>query len=146
MIVSPHHLSELLQLLVDFGLLVLIWMVQLLIYPSFLHFEREGLRHWHVIYTKKITVIVAPMMIIQIVLAAYNIIVMDHFETIKIIHGLLVLSTWLLTMMVFVPLHQRIDAQEDNTSECLNLVKQNWWRVLQWNLVFFLQLVYFLSL
>ncbi|MFT7429007.1 MAG: hypothetical protein ACI9IZ_001504, partial [Nonlabens sp.] len=38
---------DLLQLLVDFGLVVLIWIVQLIIYPSFLYYGSKTLNKWH---------------------------------------------------------------------------------------------------
>jgi len=37
----------LIRLLFDFGLLVLIWLVQLVIYPSFLYYEQDNLKRWH---------------------------------------------------------------------------------------------------
>ena len=44
-------------LLVDAGLVVLIWMVQLIIYPSFLHYD-NNLVEWHHKYTSRIALIV----------------------------------------------------------------------------------------
>ena len=57
---------EVFKFCVDFGLLVLILMVQVIVYPSFLHFSKTNLIKWHQSYTPKITTIVAPLMIAQV--------------------------------------------------------------------------------
>ena len=49
---------EFFRLLFDSGLLVLILMVQLIIYPSFLRYPLKNLITWNNIYTKRIAVIV----------------------------------------------------------------------------------------
>ena len=59
----------LIRLLFDIGLLVFIWLVQLIIYPSFLFYERNNLKRWHVNYTKKITYVVLPLMVGQFIIA-----------------------------------------------------------------------------
>ena len=42
---------EAIRSVVDFGAVVLIWLVQLVIYPSFLHYAESDLVNWHKIYT-----------------------------------------------------------------------------------------------
>ena len=59
------------QLIVDFGLLVLIWIVQLIIYPSFLYYKSKNLMVWHQKYTERIAVIVLPLMLMQLAIAIY---------------------------------------------------------------------------
>ena len=53
--------------LVDAGLAILIWMVQLIIYPSFLYYSEENLYAWHQKYTSKIAVIVVSLMLFQLI-------------------------------------------------------------------------------
>ena len=52
--------------LADFGLLVLIWMVQLVVYPGFKYYQRERLLEWHARYTSRISYIVGPLMLGQL--------------------------------------------------------------------------------
>ena len=42
------------RLLLDFGLMVLIWIVQLVIYPGLCYYKSEDLGNWHKIYTGRI--------------------------------------------------------------------------------------------
>jgi hypothetical protein len=58
-------LNELRQL-IDFGLVVLLWLVQWIIYPSFLQVAPERLVDWHANYTQRMGYIVAPMMFGQL--------------------------------------------------------------------------------
>lgn len=57
---------DLVRLLLDFGLVVLIWIVQLVIYPSLCYYQDKDLAKWHKIYTQRIGVIVGPLMIAQL--------------------------------------------------------------------------------
>ncbi|MEO1009857.1 MAG: hypothetical protein AAFX53_01035 [Bacteroidota bacterium] len=58
---------EILRLLCDFGLVVLIWSVQLIIYPSFQFYNPIELLLWHGIYVHRITYVVLPLMVGQLV-------------------------------------------------------------------------------
>ncbi len=60
---------DLLRLLVDMGLLILTWLVQLVIYPSFLYYDATDLKKWHSIYTGRITFVVLPLMLTQLLVA-----------------------------------------------------------------------------
>ena len=62
----------LIRLLFDFGLLVLIWLVQLVIYPSFLYYEQDNLKRWHEKYTQKITYVVLPLMMGQLIITTIH--------------------------------------------------------------------------
>ena len=55
---------EYIRLLVDAGFIVLIWAVQLVIYPSFKFYSNANLLKWHRLYTKRVTVIVLPLMLV----------------------------------------------------------------------------------
>ena len=52
--------------LVDFGLFILIWLTQLVIYPSFTYFREQDLTRWHRKYTRAISYIVMPLMLGQV--------------------------------------------------------------------------------
>ena len=63
---------EILRILFDVGLLVLIWMVQLIVYPSFLYYTHEQLVVWHTRYVKQISLIVIPLMFGQTLVSGYQ--------------------------------------------------------------------------
>lgn len=134
---------ELIQLLIDFGLVTLIWMVQIIIYPSFLYYGNRDLSRWHPVYTGKITVIVAPLMIAQLVLAAYVLVVNSAYTVTEITTLTLICINWLLTMLVFIPLHQKIDQNAGNQQTQQRLVNFNWIRVALFCLVFIIHFTAF---
>lgn len=132
-----------LRLLTDTGFLVLIWAVQLVIYPSFKYYSKSDLNIWHISYTKRITFIVLPLMFAQLILACVHIYQSQDWYTISSL--LIVIGLWLLTFIIFVPLHQRIDNNKFTDETCSSLVYRNWLRTLLWSLLFILTLIYYLN-
>ena len=124
-------------LLVDFGLLVLIWMIQLVVYPSFKYFSSTALLQWHRHYTARITVVVMPLMIAQVVLHAYR--CYADFTLSNAWLLLLVISTWITTVTIFVPLHNQITAADALPATLTKLVNYNWIRTATWSVIFLWQ-------
>ena len=62
-----------LRLAFDTGMLALIWLVQLIIYPGLAMYNDVNLRIWHPIYTKRVTLVVLPLMFGQLILSAYKV-------------------------------------------------------------------------
>ncbi|MFQ3270452.1 MAG: hypothetical protein ACI9A1_000767, partial [Lentimonas sp.] len=84
--------------LIDFGLVVLIWMVQLVVYPSFKYYPASDLLKWHRAYTASMAVVVLPLMLAQLILHGWRL-----YHEFSFNHGwlmLLVISTWLLTFSI----------------------------------------------
>ncbi len=126
------------RLLIDFGLVVLIWMVQLIVYPSFQHYTAENLKTWHDTYSKRISIIVIPLMLAQLFL--YILYLINDPNIYSISGTILISAAWLITFLYFVPAHQRISRGE-TAGVVKNLATINWWRTLLWSLVFFLGLI-----
>lgn len=126
--------SDSLRLLLDFGLVVLIWLVQLVIYPSFLYYVKDDLIGWHKKYTPRITFIVLPLMLGQLML--YGALLQEEKTFYSIGSFILVLMAWLLTFTVFVPRHKEISSGTYSKKTLTQLVKFNWSRTFIWSLLF----------
>lgn len=126
-------------LIVNSGLVVLIWMVQLIVYPSFLFYNKENLVKWHNIYTKRIAVIVVPLMLIQLVLSILNTVV--SFSIINLTIALLVLFLWVFTFTSFAPVHFRISENRFQQTQLQQLVNRNWIRTIIWSFILGLSLL-----
>lgn len=126
-------------LIVNSGLAVLIWMVQLIVYPSFLFYNKENLVHWHNVYTKRIAVIVVPLMLIQLVISILNTIV--SFSIINLTIGLLVLFLWVFTFKSFAPVQFKISENRFQQTQLQQLVNKNWIRTIIWSLILGLSLL-----
>jgi fatty acid desaturase len=136
---SSQELLTSLFLIVNSGLVVLIWMVQLIVYPSFLFYNKENLVQWHNIYTKRIAVIVVPLMLIQLVISILNTIV--SFSIINLTISLLVLFLWVFTFTSFAPLHFKISENRFQQTQLQQLVNRNWIRTIIWSLILGLSLL-----
>lgn len=122
-----------LQVLVNVALFVLIWMVQLIVYPGFNFYPEKNLKQWHQIYATRITVIVFPLMLSQLLLYAFAL--YSHPSGATLGMFLLVLSTWVITVFFAVPLHNAIDRHPQTTVQRKKLVQVNWSRTVIWTLI-----------
>ncbi len=131
---------ELLKLATDVGLVVLIWMVQLVVYPSFCHFGKEGFDRWHHIYMRNITFIVLPLMLGQLILSGY-LLYSSGFAALNIVDLLLVGSMWLSTALYYKPLHEKLVERKFDVPLRKQLTKTNWWRVVVWTIIVLLHMI-----
>lgn len=129
------------RLLFDFGLVVLIWMVQLIIYPSFQFYPNSNLLEWHLMYTKSISLIVIPLMLGQLIIVAYQFLKIRNSYTIISYCG--VLLVWLLTFLIFVPMHNEIGTGLISETLLQKLVEYNWFRTIIWTLLFLFNILSF---
>lgn len=127
----------------DIGLLVLIWIIQLVVYPSFAFYSNENLIKWHVHYTNRISAIVMPLMLGQLFLT-FGQLFFVGLDWSTIISCILVAVLWFYTFMRFVPIHGQISAQLANGEDLKNLVSYNWWRTALWTILPILDLFYFI--
>ena len=124
------------RLLVDFGLLILIWIVQLIIYPSFSHFSKEDLVEWHRKYTALMGFIVVPLMLSE--LGIYLVTLFTKPTLWNIVGMVLVIAIWVMTFVQFVPMHNAISKGQVDENLLEKLVKTNWGRTLLWSILFIL--------
>lgn len=126
------------KLLIDFGLVVLIWMTQLVVYPSFTYYSEPDLINWHTKYTTAISIIVMPLMLLQVGIHGWQL--ADQFSWLRLTASILIGLTWINTFLFAVPLHSQIDAQQDVLEAAKKLVRVNWYRTALWSVVFLLGL------
>jgi hypothetical protein len=132
------------SLLVDAGLMVLIWLVQLVIYPSFTYYQPKDLLKWHQQYTTRLAFVVIPLMLSQLVLAIVA--VFYQLDLVNSCSLLIVLFLWIFTFTSFAPLHHKISEGNTNQSLLQLLIRRNWIRTFLWFFLFIVHLVAFISL
>lgn len=135
---DPDHFHpatlDFFRLLLDFGLVVLIWLVQLIIYPSFEFVDRKQLEYWHGRYTSLIAVVVVPLMLGQVLVVGLQ--VMQRGSVLDWTSAGLVAAVWLVTFVRAVPLHERIGRGSNPEEDVPALVRWNWPRTALWTLIF----------
>lgn len=127
---------EITRLLLDFGLCILIWMVQLIVYPSFAFYNNTQLLTWHKTYTKAIALIVIPLMLGQLGIAIYQVFLVQNSYTLVSI--VFVVFLWGITLLKFAPMHQQISEGNTQIQLLKTLVQMNWIRTIIWTLLFVL--------
>ena len=126
-------------LLIDAGLVVLIWMVQLVVYPSFTYYPPKNLIEWHQKYTTGIAVIVIPLMLAQLVLAIVAVCYQPNFVSLFTL--LIVIFLWIFTFISFAPLHFKISEGKPNQQLLQLLIRRNWIRTFLWSSLFLFHLI-----
>lgn len=136
-----HLISEsvpALRTLTDFGLLVLIWLVQLIIYPSFRYIRQDDFVVWHKKYTLMITFVVGPLMLGQAGLVLVQLYTTPGPAVIA--SAALILLIWLSTFLQAVPTHEQLAGGQNIAVLVEKLISVNWPRTVLWTLVFILGL------
>ena len=131
----------LIKLLLNTGILILIWVVQLVIYPSFLYYTEENLNQWHKVYTQRISIVVMPLMLGQVIIYGYSLLTDWSLQDV-FISGL-ILFNWIVTFLWAVPLHNKIQASNNSLQYRQSLVNVNWLRTIAWTLIFIISLIYY---
>ena len=124
---------EITRLVLDVGLLVLIWMIQLIVYPSFLFYTAKELIAWHKMYTKAIALIVIPLMLGQLGITIYQVFLVQNIFTFTSI--ILVVFLWGITLLKFAPMHQQISEGNTHIQLLKKLVQNNWIRTIIWTIL-----------
>ncbi|WP_421765027.1 hypothetical protein [Ekhidna sp.] len=131
------------KLIIDFGLVILIWMTQLVVYPSFTYFAENDLFRWHSKYTTAVSIIVMPLMLGQLGIHGYSL--YNEFSWLKSIALLLIVLTWINTFFFAVPLHNNIGEGKEVLTAAKSLVNVNWYRTVLWTGIFLLSLYEYLK-
>ncbi len=115
---------ELIELLVTAGLVVLIWIIQLLHYPTFLFVQRESFSHFEAFHARRISFIVMPLMLTEGALALINP---------RMLVTPFVVLIWLSTFLLQVPCHNKLQSGFDEAT-IRRLINTNWIRTILWSL------------
>jgi len=118
------------NVVVSWGAVILIWLVQLVHYPTFRYIDADQFQDFHQHHTHSITLIVMPLMLIELGLAIY-LMWQSNFGKIEIIAFALVVGVWLSTFLIQIPLHHAL-SDGKNLTIIDKLVASNWWRTFLW--------------
>jgi hypothetical protein len=119
-----------------------IWIIQLVQYPFFSHFEGGNFTKYHSDYTFWITPVVAPAMIVELACSFFILFYPPEIDSKLLYLGLfLTIIIWLSTFFIQVPLHEKLAAGFD-ADAYKSLVNTNWIRTIAWMLRAFL-MIYF---
>ena len=120
-----------LEILVTFGLCVLIWLIQLLHYPSFTFYEGSRFPEAMTFHQTRISFIVIPLMFFELFITGWSFYQAQNFYTTTCL--MMLIGIWLSTFFLQVPAHEKLILKKDNQM-IERLVKTNWIRTILWSL------------
>lgn len=107
----------------------IIWLIQLVHYPSFHFIDKKDFVHFEFFHTKWISFIVMPAMILEITLQLY-LVWKSPTQNYMITTSLLIII-WLTTFLFSVPAHNKLSNAKDE-SLIDKLIHTNWIRTFCW--------------
>ena len=108
-----------------------IWVIQLLHYPSFHFINDQKYNEFQHFHMQRISFIVVPVMLIELASALFLAYFFDSSLTIILLA--LVLGIWAITFIFFTNMHQKLTDGYDH-SIVDRLVQINWSRTALWSL------------
>ena len=130
------------QLLCSLFMCGLIWVVQMVHYPAFNYVDDDNFIAFENFHTSRITLIVLPVMLIELLTAFVLLIVDSNF--ISVINLVLVILIWLVTICFSVPCHSVL-SKSKNPQSIHKLILTNWLRTVLWTLKSLLLVLWFIN-
>ena len=120
-----------------------IWIIQLVHYPSFHFIELKQYTTFQRFHMSRISYVVIPAMLTELFTIILIVISMDQIDTLVLASAILLILIWLITAVFFSGVHQKLTLGYDQTVVD-KLVKLNWGRTLLWTLRLLLIIIYML--
>ena len=126
------YVTDIFNLAVSWGLVILIWLVQIIIYPGFRQFPSQGFAAYHQWYVIRISVIVLPLMICELIFVIAWLVI-KKLSFYALLSVVLVILVWLSTFLFQVPIHNHLRTGKD-LAAIRRLVATNWIRTVAWSI------------
>ena len=110
-----------------------IWVIQLVHYPSFHFVELKQYTTFQRFHMARISYVVIPAMLTELFTLILVVISMDQIDILVLASAILLIFIWLMTAVFFSGVHQKLTLGYDQTVVD-KLVKLNWGRTLLWTL------------
>lgn len=120
-----------LNLILTSMLTTLIWVIQVVHYPSFRFVEESRFSSFHSFHSKSISYLVMPLMLFELVVTA-TLFLKSPSNLLVITSSLLLAVTWSSTFFLSVPCHNSLRIKHE-PKLIEQLIKTNWIRTLSWS-------------
>ena len=117
---------------ISWGLFILIWLVQIIIYPGLTRIPARDFVNYHTWYMVRITTVVFPLMICEVIITIAWLFLQNSLIYATFAAGL-VTVVWISTFTLQVPIHRSLQKGKDE-SKIKRLVATNWIRTAAWSL------------
>ncbi len=114
-------------------MLAIIWLIQLIHYPSFLHINENEFKDFHAKHTQIMGFLVGPIMVLELIISCMQLSTGVNASSISLL--IIVLCLWFFTFFVSVPIHNKLSGGFQKTL-IQKLILTNWLRTLLWTIKF----------
>ena len=125
---------NILRNIVDFGIVIVVWLAQVIMYPSLAHINENVFVSWHRSYSQRIAFFVIPLLTGQAAIAAYMI-ALDR-NAVNNLLAVIIAFCWASTFGISVPLHAKLQRYGKDLNVIRRLVMTNLIRTILWTIVF----------
>ena len=124
---------EQLHLIVTSMMVAIIWMVQILHYPSFLFVNKQQYTEFQHFHMKKISYIIVPIMLLEL-FSGFGILFYIEKAQLSLYASLtLLVLIWVITGLFFTKYHTEL-SKKYNRNTILRLIRFNWIRTVLWTI------------
>ncbi|MEJ2719434.1 MAG: hypothetical protein P8182_20275 [Deltaproteobacteria bacterium] len=127
--------------LFDLGIVIVVWLAQVIMYPSLAHIERDAFVSWHRKYSSRIAFFVIPLLCGQAIIV--GILVYDDASLTNVLSAALIAACWASTFVLSVPCHARLQRAGKDLQVIRKLVRTNLIRTMLWTAVFLIGILQF---
>ncbi|MDF7800633.1 hypothetical protein P4C99_14240 [Pontiellaceae bacterium B1224] len=121
---------------IDIAMTMLIWLVQLVIYPAYLSIDKKLFQDWHHRYMRTISFIVIPLILAQGLCIGFQ--CLENFSLMIFLQAVMFIVAWTTTFTQSVPCHKKLQANGWNEGIIKRLILTNWIRTVAWTSVMLL--------
>ena len=122
----------------DFGIVMMVWLAQVIMYPSLAHIDEYSFVTWHKKYASRIAFFVIPLLCGQAIIVA--ILIYCGSGILEFLSAAIIALCWASTFGLSVPCHAKLQRSGKDLSVIRRLVRTNLIRTILWTIVFALGL------
>mgnify|MGYP004388906083 FL=1 len=114
-------------------MVAIIWIVQILHYPTFLFIDKERYTEFQQFHMNKISYIIVPLMVVELISGLSILFTIENIQFSFYVSLSLLILIWLITGLFFTKFHSELSKKFSHNT-ILRLIRLNWIRTVFWTI------------
>ncbi len=114
-------------------MVAIIWIVQILHYPTFLFIDKERYTEFQQFHMNKISYIIVPLMLVELISGLSILFTLENIQFSFYVSLSLLILIWLITGLFFTKFHSELSKKFSHNT-ILRLIRLNWIRTVFWTI------------
>ena len=132
MSLNPYSLDQI-HLIATSMMVAIIWIVQILHYPTFLFINKKQYTDFQQFHMNKISYIIVPIMVVELFSGLGILFIIQKRQISFYVSFALLILIWMITGLLFTKYHSDL-SKKYNQETILQLIQFNWIRTLLWTI------------